>query len=87
MTHRGPFQPLMFCDSVILCQQVCGIYTQKFLLIPRFLHALLLLCCFLGNGGKPSEGRVSLDVQIFSSVSTLVQENEQALNGVSPSAS
>jgi len=24
MTHRGPFQPLLFCDSVI-CQQALGL--------------------------------------------------------------
>ena len=22
VTHRGPFQPLLFCDSVILCRAV-----------------------------------------------------------------
>lgn len=48
-----------------------------------FLHAFLLLYCFLGNGGKLLEGKGFLDVQLFSFVSTLVQKSERALNRVS----
>jgi len=29
MTHRGPFQPLLFCDSVILCDSVKSVCTPK----------------------------------------------------------
>jgi len=30
MTHRGPFQPLLFCDSVILYWNVCSRICQEF---------------------------------------------------------
>ena len=33
MTHRGPCQPLLFCDSVILCD-----------LLPSLLHCDLQTC-------------------------------------------
>lgn len=64
-------------------QQVCGIYTQKILFVPMFLHVFLLLHCFLGNGGKPLEGKVFLSVRLFSPTSTSVQKSERALTGVS----
>jgi len=29
MTHRGPFQPLLFCDSVILCDKINPVRLKK----------------------------------------------------------
>jgi len=29
MTHRGPFQPLLFCDSVILCDPITCSHTVE----------------------------------------------------------
>jgi len=28
MTHRGPFQPLLFCDSVIPAEQLCEMHIK-----------------------------------------------------------
>ena len=43
MTHRGPFQPLLFCDSVILCGcQVLCAGSSLLLLLPVQLPSPVL---------------------------------------------
>ena len=44
MTHRGPFQPLLFCDSVILVEAI--------ILIACMVNGLRESCRFLSGGGE-----------------------------------
>jgi len=48
MTHRGPFQPLLFCDSVILI-----LYDLKEIAISDIQESKMKWCNFqAGEGGK-----------------------------------
>jgi len=59
MTHRGPFQPLLFCDSVILGKKPVEVYVVNFgSSRPSFPPPSRKP----GRGGKGREGCVQVSV-------------------------
>ena len=56
MTHRGPFQPLPFCDSVILISPLKTDGTESIqLLLDGLVHGLSLHSCRMTLGSENAQ--------------------------------
>jgi len=100
MTHRGPFQPLSFCDSVIRDQFYLHYSIDSAVLLPHILtpraaastsppslrctYAEKSLTCFLGNTARAAANTSSEQIKV---VSTRTLERERSfVHATRPSA-